>query len=122
MKDFKNLEVWQAAHDLTLAIYSATSIFPKHELFGLTSQLRRSAASIGWNIAEGCGRGGQVEFNRFLDIASGSCKEVEYQLLLARDLHYIADELYGSLDRELKSIRRRIAGLQRSINNGARNL
>jgi four helix bundle protein len=117
LKDFKRLEVWQLAHQLTLSIYSATSIFPKHELFGLTSQLRRSAASIGSNIAEGCGRGGQIEFNRFLQIAAGSCSEVEYQLLLARDLRYVPPDLHSSLERETQSVRRMLAALTRSIRN-----
>ena len=115
MKDFKGLEVWQDAHELTLSIYKATGSFPRHELFGLCSQLRRAATSIGSTIAEGCGRGGEVEFNRFLQIAAGSCNEVEYQLLLARDLHYLMEPVYMSLDKNVKSVRRRIAGLQRSI-------
>lgn len=119
MKDFKRLEVWQVAHDLTLSIYSATSIFPKHELFGLTSQLRRASVSIGSNIAEGCGRGGEVDFNRFLQMAGGSCKEVEYQLLLAKDLHYLPDELYASLDRQVQSIRRMLVSLTRTIKKSA---
>lgn len=120
MKDFKPLEVWRAAHQLTLSIYSATSIFPKHELFGLTRQLRCAAASIGANIAEGCGRGGQVEFNRFLQIAIGSSSEVEYELLLARDLHYLPADIHQSLEKEVQSVRRMLAALCRSIQSDVR--
>ena len=74
MRDFKGLKVWQKAHHLTLAVYQAAMSFPRDELYGLTSQLRRCAASIPANIAEGCGRKGDVEFARFLQIAQGSAR------------------------------------------------
>jgi four helix bundle protein len=90
MKDFKELKVWVKAHQLTLAVYQATTTFPKEELYGLTSQMRRSAASIPTNIAEGCGRGSDDDFRRFLQIAMGSASELEYQLLLAHDLGYFS--------------------------------
>ena len=86
MQDFRNLSVWRLAHELTLAAYRETSRFPSSEQFGLTSQMRRSAASIATNIAEGCGRGSDADFGRFLQIALGSASELEYQLLLAADL------------------------------------
>ena len=86
MQDFKKLTVWQKAHLLTVAAYKATEAFPKDELYGLTSQIRRACISIPANIAEGCGREGKVEFNRFLQIALGSATELEYHLLLAYDL------------------------------------
>jgi len=86
VKDFKELKVWCKAHELTLVVYRLTRSFPKDELFGLTGQLRRSAASIGANIAEGCGRRSDGEFTRFLQIARGSVSELECHLLLARDL------------------------------------
>src|SRR5438270_11123148 len=92
MKDFKELIVWQKAHSVTLAIYAATRVFPKEELYGLTSQLRRSSASIGANIAEGCGRRSEGEIARFLQIARGSASEIEYHILLARDLHSFGEE------------------------------
>ena len=85
MTDFKQLKVWQKAHDLTLAIYRTTSTFPKEELCGLTSQMRRCAVSIGSNIAEGRGRDGDPDFQRFIAIAIGSSAELEYQVLLSRD-------------------------------------
>ncbi|MFQ5961877.1 MAG: four helix bundle protein, partial [Candidatus Methylomirabilales bacterium] len=72
MRDFRELKVWEKAHHLTLAVYNATTTFPRDELYGLTSQIRRSCASIPANIAEGCGRGGDAEFARFLQIAMGS--------------------------------------------------
>jgi four helix bundle protein len=89
MKDFRNLQVWEKSHMLTLSIYDATRPFPREELFGLSSQIRRAAASIPTNIAEGCGRSSDPDFARFLQIAFGSACEVEYHLILARDLRYV---------------------------------
>ena len=89
LKDFRNLKVWEQAHFLTLHLYQATANFPREELFGLTSQIRRSAASTGANIAEGCGKRGNNELQRFLQFASGSSSELDYHLLLARDLHLL---------------------------------
>ena len=89
MQDFRTLKVWEKAHQLTLDVYRATMAFPKEEMYGLTSQIRRASSSIPANIAEGCGRGGNAEFKQFLQIAMGSASELEYHLLLARDLHYL---------------------------------
>jgi four helix bundle protein len=89
MQDFRQLKVWQKAHQLTLAVYRLTAAFPKTEQYGMTSQMRRSAASIVCNIAEGCGRGSDPDFARFLQMALGSASELEYQLLLAKDLGWI---------------------------------
>jgi four helix bundle protein len=89
MKDFRNLQVWEKSHMLTLSNYDATRPFPREELFGLSSQIRRAAASIPTNIAEGCGRSSDPDFARFLQIAFGSACEVEYHLILARDLRYV---------------------------------
>lgn len=86
MQDFRNLKVWKTAHALTLDVYAVTADFPRAEMFGLTSQIRRASASIGANIAEGCGRRGDPELLRFLQIAMGSASELEYHLLLAHDL------------------------------------
>jgi four helix bundle protein len=96
MRDFKKLVVWEKSHKLTLAAYRATSQFPKEELFGLTSQIRRAAASIPANIAEGCGRNSEKEFIHFLHLATGSGNELEYHFLLARDLGYISDSAITS--------------------------
>ena len=89
MEDFKELRVWAKAHELTLVIYQKTRGFPKEEMYGLTSQLRRAAVSVGANIAEGCGRRSDGEMKRFLQIARGSANEVEYHLLLAKDLRFL---------------------------------
>lgn len=95
MRNFKELKVWQKAHIFTLEIYRLTKDFPKTEKFGLTPQIRRAAASVPTNIAEGCGRAGDRDFARFLSIAAGSASEVEYQLLLAKDLNYIRQDTYS---------------------------
>ncbi len=92
MQDFHNLQVWQRAHYLTLDIYKMSAGFPKEEVYGLTSQMRRAAVSIPVNFAEGCGRSSQLELQRFLQIAMGSASELEYHMLLARDLHYLSPE------------------------------
>jgi len=109
MKDFRDLQVWEKSHQLTLAVYAVTKAFPKEELFGLTSQLRRAASSIPTNIAEGCGRGSDADFSRFLQIAFGSACEAEYQLQLTNDLSYIDQETYFKLNEELLSIKRMLA-------------
>jgi four helix bundle protein len=87
--DFKDLKVWAKAHELALGVYRTTREFPREELFGLTSQIRRAACSVGANIAEGCGRRSDAELTRFLHIARGSAVELENHLLLARDLDYL---------------------------------
>lgn len=86
MRDFRQLKVWEKSHRLTLGVYKATATFPRPELYGLTSQIRRACVSVPANIAEGCGRSGEAELARFLDIAMGSASELEYHLILAHDL------------------------------------
>ena len=83
MKDFRDLKVWSKAHNMALSAYRLTVHFPKEEMYGLTSQIRRAGASIPANIAEGCGRDGDGELARFLQIAAGSASELEYHLLLS---------------------------------------
>ena len=106
MKDFRELQVWQRAHSLTLRLYELSRTFPSDERFGLTSQVRRASASIAMNIAEGCGRGSEAELARFVEIAIGSASEVEYQLILARDLGYISAEAFGLCSQEVSEIKR----------------
>ena len=118
MRDFTRLAVWSKAHQLTLNIYTATSIFPRDEIYGVTSQLRRAASSIGANIAEGCGRDGDVELARFLVISMGSANEVENFLLLARDLNYIQPSQYESLVADLTEIRRMQSSFLRRLRAG----
>lgn len=97
MKNFRDLQVWQKAHAVTLTVYRETVGFPKYELYGMVSQLRRACASIPANIAEGCGRGTDPDFARFLQLAMGSACEVEYHLLLANDLQYLNPSTYEGL-------------------------
>jgi four helix bundle protein len=119
MRDFKTLEVWQKAHAVTLAVYKASATFPKDERYGLTSRVRRSAASIPANIAEGCGRRGGAELARFLTIAMGSASELEYHLLLAHDLTFLDNGLYRELDDELARVKRMLnAFIQKLTANG----
>jgi len=115
MKDFKELKVWAKAHELTVAIYSLTRTFPKDEIYGLTSQVRRSAASIGANIAEGCGRRSDGEFSRFLQIARGSASETEYHLLLARDLRFLSGSEYESMVRKIVEVQRMLTSLVQRV-------
>lgn len=117
MQSFRNLKVWGKAHSLTLDIYQASRSFPKEELFGLTSQLRRASASVGANIAEGSCRKGDGEFGRFLHIAIGSASEVEYHLLLARDLKILRNQDYDRLSAGVIEVKRMLASLIRSMKN-----
>jgi four helix bundle protein len=111
MRDFKELKVWEKAHVLTLSIYESTRGFQRSEDFGLTAQVRRSSASIPTHIAEGCGRNSRKGFAPFLHIAIGSANEVEYQLLLARDLGYLPATRHPDLDRQVADIRRMLVRL-----------
>jgi four helix bundle protein len=115
MRDFRRLKVWEKAHLLTLAVYRATAGFPKEERYGLTSQLRRSASSVPANIAEGCGRDTDSDFARFLQIAMGSARELEYHLLLAHDLQLLSQPDYTGLADDLIAVKRMLATLIRSI-------
>lgn len=111
MQNFRNLKVWEKSHLLTLKVYRATATFPKHELFGITSQLRRANSSIPANMAEGCGRGSDADFKRFLLIAMGSCNEVEYFLLLAKDLEMLPADHHAEMQKNLEEIKRMLATL-----------
>jgi len=115
MKDFRNLQVWEKAHRLTLAVYKASSGFPRQELFGLTSQMRRCSAPIGANIAEGCGKRGNNEFQRYLQIASGSASELDYHLLLARDLGFFEETDYRRLAGDLLHLRKMLTSLLQKV-------
>ena len=118
MQDFRKLKVWQKAHELTLEIYRSTQKFPREELYGLTSQMRRAAASIGANLAEGCCRHGDVEFGRFIQIALGSISEVDYHLLLARDLGFLADKQYAKFVGLVTETRRMLISLLQTVRTG----
>ncbi|UOU99858.1 four helix bundle protein [Chryseobacterium daecheongense] len=111
MRDFKKFEVWQLSHQLTLKMYTLTKNFPKEEIFGLTSQIRRSFASVGYNISEGSGRNSDKEFANFINIALGSSNEAENQLVLAKDLGYINESDYQSLLEELTILKKKLVTL-----------
>ena len=106
MQDFRQLKVWEKSHALVMVVYATTQRFPKEEIYGLTSQIRRAAVSIPANIAEGCGKEGDIEFRRYLLIAMGSASELEYLLMLAHDLKYLEDTNYQSLHESVIEIRR----------------
>ena len=111
MRDFRDLKVWEKAHRLTLAVYKATSTFPQHELFGLTTQLRRASVSIPANIAEGCGRSGSPELARFLRIALGSASELEYHIILSADLCYLNKSNSEHLIKQVTEVKRMLTSL-----------
>jgi len=105
------LKVWEKAHQLTLEVYRATAGFPREEAYGLTSQIRRASSSIGANLAEGCGRSGDTEFARFCSIARGSASELEYHLLLAKDLQFLPASLHEKLAADAVEIKRMLTAL-----------
>lgn len=116
MRDFKKFEVWQLSHQLTLKIYKATRVFPKEELFGVTSQIRRSFASIGYNISEGSGRNSDKEFANFINIALGSSNEAENQLILSKDLEYLSEEDFQHLSEQLTILKKKLVTLWNRLN------
>lgn len=115
MSDFRDLKVWQKAHELTIDVYRTTAEFPKQEMYGLVSQMRRCAASVGSNLAEGRGRRGDGDFGRFIQIASGSLTELEYQLLLSKDLKYLAESEYKLINQKLAEVSRMLLSLQQKV-------
>ena len=115
MKNFRDLQVWERAHKLTLEAYKTTQGFPREELYGLTSQIRRSSASIGANIAEGCGRRGNGEFHRFLQNAMGSASELEYHILLAHDLGILPQPKFKDLNTNIVEVKRMLSALIRKV-------
>ena len=116
MKTHKDLDVWKKSIELVASIYKITSSFPKEELYGLTSQIRRSAVSLPSNIAEGAARNHVNEFRQFLYIALGSGAELETQLIISKMLGFISDEQSQELINELNSISKMLQGLIKSIN------
>jgi len=115
VKDFKDLRVWSKAHSLTIDVYKATQPFPKEELFGITSQMRRAASSIGANIAEGAGRKSDGELTRFLHIARGSAAELEYHLLLAYDLNLLSETVQTLLAKQTDEVQRMLTALIQQV-------
>lgn len=115
MRDFRQLKVWEKAHAVTLISYQITKDFPKYEIFGLAAQIRRCSVSIPANIAEGCGRLGNTELHRFLQIACGSANELEYHVLLAKDLGYILPSSYDLVQKEILELKRMLVALTRKV-------
>lgn len=115
MQNFRGLNVWRKGHRLTLQIYKITAGFPQDERFGLTSQLRRACASICANLAEGCCRSSAKDFARFVDMAISSASEVEYFLLLARDLGHVPEPVYASLDEQVWEVKRMLTSLSQRL-------
>ena len=115
VKAFHQLKVWQKAHQLTLAVYQITATFPREELYGLTSQLRRCSASIPANLAEGCGRNGDAEFARFCSIAMGSASDLVYHLLLAKDLKLINPKNHAELSQRSTEVKRMLTALLQKL-------
>ena len=117
MSNYKKLKVWEDAHQLTVDIYNITKKFPNNEQYGLTSQIRRSSSSIPTNIVEGCGQLTRSNYIRFLGMAQGSAYEVEYQILLAKDLGYLKLDKYNLLNKKIKDIIYMLFGLIKSLKN-----
>jgi four helix bundle protein len=115
MKDFRTLKVWEKSHQFTLKIYSLSRNFPKDELFGLISQIRRASSSIAINIAEGCGRGSDADFARFLQISIGSASETEYLIMLCADLEYVPNDSREALLLEVQELKMMLASLIKTI-------
>ena len=115
LRDFRNMKVWEKAHLLTLRVYKATAGFPRAELYGLTSQVRNASSSIPSNIAEGCGRSTEAEFAHFLQISMGSASELEYRLLLSRELQYLDSTNHLELEAQVTEVKRMLASLIRKL-------
>jgi four helix bundle protein len=115
VSDYRELVVWQKAMDLVEAIYRITGQFPKEEVYGLTSQLRRAAVSIPSNIAEGQGRHTTRDFLNFLSIANGSLKEVETQATIAQRLQFIRQETQSEILEKTTEIGRLLSGLTNAL-------
>ena len=115
MQDFRKLIVWEKAHGLTLLVYKISKKFPKEELYSLTIQIRRASSSIPANIAEGCGRGTDKDFARFVQISMGSASELEYLILLSFDLKYISEEYFNLISSEIIDIKKMLSSLLKTL-------
>ncbi len=115
MRNFKKYKVWEDSHHLVLEIYKISKSFPKEEMFSLTSQLKRATSSIPTNFSEGCGSNSDKEFARYIGISIASCSEVEYLLILSKDLQFISIEEYEFLLDKLIQIRKQLYSLRQKI-------
>jgi four helix bundle protein len=121
VQDFHELKVWHKAHQLTLVVYQITAKFPREEVYGLTRQLRRASSSIPANLAEGCGRNGNAELAHFFCIAMGSASELEYHLLLAKDLNFFEPDQYEELAQRTSEVKRMLAAFIQRLKAKKRN-
>ena len=112
----RSFEVWKKSIGFVKSIYETAKQYPKDEIYGLTSQLRRASVSIPSNIAEGAARQGETEFKRFLYISLGSLSEVETQLIISKEINYIIEKCFNVLESELITIRKMLLGLIKSLN------
>ena len=112
---YRKLRVWQKADSLALLVYEATRVFPAHEIYGVTSQLRRAALSIPTNIVEGCGRQHKKELRQFINLALGSLAEVEYLISFCHRLDYLGEQTYQKLETERNEVGRLLWKLYRSL-------
>jgi four helix bundle protein len=119
LQDYRKLVAWNRAHGLALRVYEVTSGYPREEVYALTSQTRRAASSIPANIAEGCGRSTNADLARFLYIAIGSGNELEYHLLLARDLKYLPEAIYESTNQEVAEVKKMLSSLLSQVRSGS---
>src|ERR1041385_7703136 len=115
MRNYRDLQVWNKAHHLTLELYRISRQFPREEVYGITGQLRRAAVSIGANLAEGCGRRTSSELARFVRIAMGSASELDYHLLLSRDLGFMAGDEFTSASAALTEVRKMLTSFLSSV-------
>ena len=116
MQNFRNLKVWQKAHALTIAAYQASTAFPIEERFGLTVLVRRTATNVPTSIADGCGRGNDVETRKSLSAAMGAASQLEYLVLLAHDLGFLPASEHGRLTGEVVEVKKMLAGLIGTLN------
>ncbi len=115
MRDYNKYEIWKKSHKLTLQVYTITKSFPKEEMYGIVSQLRRASLSIPTNIVEGSGRNSQKEFAYFINIASGSAAETEYLIRFSFDLEYIPEDKFKELNDEIISIRKMLNAFHQKL-------
>lgn len=115
MRDFKKYKVWELGHQLTLDVYESTRKFPREEVYGLTSQMRRASYSIPSNIAEGCGRESELEFKRFLTISQGSASELEYFNILAKGLGIVTETEFEKTDEKINQVKRSLHSLIKKL-------
>jgi len=116
MRNFRNYDVWKLSHELTIEVYKLTASFPSDEKYSLTSQMRWAVSSIPANIAEGCGRESDKDFNRFLHISLGSAHELEYYFILARDLNILESNEAQAFGDKINDIKRKLFTLSKKLN------